>query len=141
MTYYIAKEVILFLTKFSAKPKPEWHPCFRECSSDPTTFKTCGYNFTLEYFWTLSKACYDCPNNTKDCSRIDCIPGDGVKRGIATVNRMMPGPSIRVRRISVYLCKLVSNLIRLILLGRLIIESKGNSNFQCYFQTFYGISS
>ncbi|ODN01041.1 L-ascorbate oxidase, partial [Orchesella cincta] len=74
----------------------ESHPCFRECSSDPSTRMTCGYNFTLEYFWILSKACYDCPNVTSDCSRYDCIAADGVKRAIAVVNRIMPGPAIRV---------------------------------------------
>ncbi|OXA57027.1 L-ascorbate oxidase [Folsomia candida] len=75
---------------------PERHPCYRECSSDPLKSMTCGYNFTLEYFWVLSKACYECPNITSDCSRFDCIPADGVKRAIAVVNRMMPGPAIRV---------------------------------------------
>lgn len=53
----------------------ESHPCFRPCSSDPSTQMTCGYNFTLEYFWLLSKACYDCPKTQSDCSRYDCIPG------------------------------------------------------------------
>jgi hypothetical protein len=76
---------------------PDKHPCYRECSSDPATRMTCGYNFTMEYFWVLSKACYDCPNVTSDCSRFDCIPADGVRRGIAVVNRMMPGPAIRVK--------------------------------------------
>ena len=74
----------------------ESHPCLRECSSDPSTHMTCGYNFTLEYFWILSKACYECPNVSADCSRYDCIPADGVKRAIAVVNRIMPGPAIRV---------------------------------------------
>jgi len=60
---------------------------------------TCGYNFTLEHYQVMSKACYDCPNKLSDCSRLDCIPADGVDRAIAVVNRIMPGPSIRVRKI------------------------------------------
>lgn len=74
----------------------ERHPCSRDCSAETQTPMTCGYNFTIEEFWVLSTACKSCPNVTDDCSLPDCIPADGVKRSVTVVNRMLPGPPIRV---------------------------------------------
>ncbi|ESO96136.1 hypothetical protein LOTGIDRAFT_231844 [Lottia gigantea] len=71
------------------------HPCKRECQDDGKPM-TCVYDFTLEYYYTLSKACYDCPRNITDCYRPHCVPADGVSRSIITVNRMLPGPGIHV---------------------------------------------
>ncbi|KAG7173014.1 laccase-11-like, partial [Homarus americanus] len=45
---------------------------------------------------TDARACYDCPRNTTDCHRPECIPGDGFKRRILVVNKQMPGPPIQV---------------------------------------------
>lgn len=56
----------------------------------------CEYNFTVEYYHTLAKACFDCPYNATDCDRPHCVAADGTKRGIITVNRMVPGPGIHV---------------------------------------------
>ncbi|XP_056642031.1 uncharacterized protein LOC130448620 [Diorhabda sublineata] len=71
------------------------NPCKRNCilGSPPMI---CRYQFDVEYYHTLSKACFDCPYNITDCFRKDCIPGDGTKRGIVTVNRKIPGPAIEV---------------------------------------------
>ena len=33
------------------------------------------------------KACYNCPHNISNCYLPHCVPGDGVERGIVTVNR------------------------------------------------------
>ncbi|XP_061163506.1 uncharacterized protein LOC133172595 isoform X2 [Saccostrea echinata] len=71
------------------------HACARECEEDGTPL-TCQYDFTIEYYYTLTQACYGCPYNTTDCFRPHCVAGDGVSRGIMTVNRMLPGPAIRV---------------------------------------------
>lgn len=57
---------------------------------------TCIYNFTLETYSTLSRACYNCPKNYSDCLRADCIAGDGVIKTIEVVNRQFPGPYIQV---------------------------------------------
>lgn len=57
---------------------------------------TCEYNFTIEYYFTLTKACNDCPFNKTDCERPHCIPADGTPRALITVNRMLPGPAIHV---------------------------------------------
>lgn len=58
----------------------------------------CVYNFTVEHYQTMSKACYSCPLNIEDCSREDCVHVDGTKRSVITVNRQLPGPSIEVKR-------------------------------------------
>ncbi|XP_072166693.1 uncharacterized protein [Diadema setosum] len=71
------------------------HECLRECEWPPAP-KHCRYNFTVEWNYVLSKACYDCPYNRTHCSRPHCIPLNGVRRPIITVNRMFPGPAIEV---------------------------------------------
>jgi len=56
----------------------------------------CKYFFTIEWYKSLSKACYDCPYNLTDCERPDCITANGVERALISVNRMLPGPAIQV---------------------------------------------
>lgn len=75
----------------------EKHPCSRICAKDALPM-LCHYNFVVEWYQTLSKACYDCPYVADDCERPHCIVGDGRKRPILVVNRQMPGPSIEVRK-------------------------------------------
>ncbi|XP_050537356.1 uncharacterized protein LOC126903292 [Daktulosphaira vitifoliae] len=75
--------------------EPEPHPCQRECVLNGPS-KTCQYHFKVEWYYTMSKACYDCPYNMTDCFRPDCIPADGVEKPIIVVNRSLPGPSIQV---------------------------------------------
>lgn len=91
------------------------HPCRRTCvKGEPPkecryTFVVCFMNYSsskilnlillftqMEWYETLSKACYECPFNTTDCYRPHCITGDGFRRSILVVNRMMPGPPIEV---------------------------------------------
>lgn len=71
------------------------HPCVRECKVGEKPM-VCKYTFVVEWYETLSNACFDCPSNMTDCQRPHCITGDGVRRSITVVNRMMPGPSIEV---------------------------------------------
>ncbi|KAF5305483.1 hypothetical protein FQA39_LY01574 [Lamprigera yunnana] len=71
------------------------HPCTRTCRKNDVPM-LCKYQFKLEWYQTLSKACYNCPFNIEDCKRPHCIPGDGNKRPVLVVNRQMPGPSIEV---------------------------------------------
>lgn len=73
----------------------EQSPCLRECKSNSPPME-CHYKFILEWYQTLSRACYDCPHNVTDCFRQDCVPADGTNRAILVVNRKMPGPSIQV---------------------------------------------
>jgi len=68
--------------------------CQREC--DGSQPQRCVYNFHIEYYFTMSKACFDCPHNVTDCDRHHCIAADGVERGVVVINRQLPGPSIQV---------------------------------------------
>ncbi|XP_068243053.1 uncharacterized protein [Palaemon carinicauda] len=68
--------------------------CYRKCM--PGDVRTCHFSFDVHLYQTMSRACYNCPRNATDCSRPECIPGDGIKRKIAVVNRQMPGPHIQV---------------------------------------------
>lgn len=68
--------------------------CFRKCIEGDT--RTCHFNFDVHLYQTMSRACYNCPRNATDCSRPECIAGDGVKRKIIVVNKQMPGPHIQV---------------------------------------------
>ncbi|XP_013407117.1 uncharacterized protein LOC106171353 [Lingula anatina] len=71
------------------------HPCARECKHGDTPM-ICEYDFTVEWYYVLSKACQDCPLNQTDCDSPECIAADGVQRAITVVNRRMPGPGIFV---------------------------------------------
>ncbi|KAM3962212.1 uncharacterized protein ACR2FA_003712 [Aphomia sociella] len=71
------------------------HPCQRECKEGEEPM-ICYYHFNLEWYQTMSKACFDCPYNLTDCSRPDCIPADGMNRPLNVVNRKMPGPAIEI---------------------------------------------
>lgn len=73
------------------------HPCQRECRTDEPP-RTCEYHFKVEWYYTMSKACYDCPYNLTDCYRPDCVPADGVEKPVIVINRSLPGPSIQVNR-------------------------------------------
>lgn len=70
--------------------------CQREC--DDGLARRCVYDFHIEYYYTMSKACYNCPHNQEDCNRHHCIAADGVERGVVAINRQLPGPSIQVRK-------------------------------------------
>lgn len=71
------------------------NPCKRNCVLGAPPM-ICRYNFEVENYHSLSKACYNCPLNITDCFRKDCVPADGTKRGIVTINRQLPGPAIEV---------------------------------------------
>jgi len=72
------------------------HPCARPCRSGESM--TCYYHMEAEWYSVLGKACYMCPLNITDCSRPFCIAGDGIERGIMTINREFPGHTISVCR-------------------------------------------
>uniref|UniRef100_A0A7G3ARV2 Putative multicopper oxidase n=1 Tax=Lutzomyia longipalpis TaxID=7200 RepID=A0A7G3ARV2_LUTLO len=71
------------------------HPCKRPCVEGAQPM-VCRYKFIIEWYETLSKACYNCPFNATDCFRPHCITGDGSRRSVLVVNRKMPGPAIDV---------------------------------------------
>jgi L-ascorbate oxidase len=67
----------------------------RPCNNKTSKMK-CEYNWTIEWYSVLSKACLDCPFNRKNCDQPHCVAGNGVPRPIVTINRMLPGPAIHV---------------------------------------------
>ena len=71
------------------------HPCIRKCSNDEKPM-VCEYEFVLETYSTLSRACAMCPQNPADCLREHCIAANGFQKLIYTANRLLPGPSIQV---------------------------------------------
>ncbi|KAK4308758.1 hypothetical protein Pmani_019558 [Petrolisthes manimaculis] len=70
------------------------HECERTCVVGDT--RTCMYEFHLEGYHTLGRACYDCPNTLSDCLREECVVGDGVAKPILAINKQLPGPDIQV---------------------------------------------
>ncbi|XP_065567197.1 uncharacterized protein LOC136031488 isoform X1 [Artemia franciscana] len=85
----------LFLIVLSLQNIALGNECLRPCIAEESPM-TCHYTFHIEYYATLTKACWDCPNNITDCSRHHCIAADGVHKGLVTINRQFPGPSIQV---------------------------------------------
>ncbi|NP_001155158.1 venom laccase precursor [Nasonia vitripennis] len=71
------------------------HPCHRECNDD-TVPMTCHYNFILDMYSSMSKACADCPFNLTDCFNPGCIPAEGKRKALYLVNQQLPGPAILV---------------------------------------------
>jgi hypothetical protein len=88
----------------------EKHPCARACREGSAPM-VCRYTFQLEWYYTMSKACYNCPLRLDDCNRMDCVVADGVRRPIVVVNRQMPGPSIEVSSESMHSFILKFNII------------------------------
>ena len=62
------------------------HPCDRVCKAGLPPME-CHFTFNVELYSTLSKACFNCPQNLTDCDREDCISGDGFKKSITVINR------------------------------------------------------
>lgn len=80
----------------------KYHPCQRQCSDEngrAVKSMACYYSFKVESYYSMSKACYNCPLNISDCFRLHCVPTDGRGRSIQVVNRQLPGPTIEVMSI------------------------------------------
>ncbi|XP_033096094.1 uncharacterized protein LOC117100492 isoform X2 [Anneissia japonica] len=89
-------------TKMQDKPTYEaatyfsdGNECKRECKW-PAEPAVCRFNFTVEWYYPLSKACFRCPHSLTDCNLPHCIALNGVKRPILVANRQLPGPMIQV---------------------------------------------
>uniref|UniRef100_A0A2C9K905 Plastocyanin-like domain-containing protein n=1 Tax=Biomphalaria glabrata TaxID=6526 RepID=A0A2C9K905_BIOGL len=71
------------------------HPCRRPCEENGLPH-VCQYDWIVENYFVMSKACHQCPFNLDHCSAPHCIAADGYAKGIKVANRMMPGPAIEV---------------------------------------------
>ena len=69
ITLYITDVILCANDKFT-----KTHECNRPCVEGGKT-KTCRYKFDVQWYLTMSKACYNCPFDQTDCFRGDCVPG------------------------------------------------------------------
>uniref|UniRef100_A0A336MJM4 CSON002551 protein n=1 Tax=Culicoides sonorensis TaxID=179676 RepID=A0A336MJM4_CULSO len=68
--------------------------CYRACTGQT---RTCYFKFVLEHYQAMGVACGKCAQGViEDCFNIHCIPVDGMERGVHSINRQVPGPSINV---------------------------------------------
>ena len=59
----------------------------------------------------MNRNCFDCKlNNTDDCFKPHCVSANGVNRAIKVVNRMLPGPAIRVCEADLVIVNTYNNL-------------------------------
>ncbi|KAJ8044291.1 Laccase-4 [Holothuria leucospilota] len=79
-------------------PNPDSPPvstsCDRICTHED--IKTCVFTWNVSYYYSLTRPCGNCPFDIADCYQNECIPLNGLKRPLVTVNRQVPGPKIVV---------------------------------------------
>lgn len=69
--------------------------CMRSC--EDTQPRVCYFNWVLEHYTAMGPACKACAwGNHPDCYHHACLTADGVERGVMSINRQIPGPSIQV---------------------------------------------
>uniref|UniRef100_A0A182NBB3 Uncharacterized protein n=1 Tax=Anopheles dirus TaxID=7168 RepID=A0A182NBB3_9DIPT len=69
--------------------------CLRQC--DKTHPRICHFSWTMEHYHVMGPACRDCARgNHADCYHPACITADGFERGVMSLNRRIPGPTISV---------------------------------------------
>lgn len=98
-----------FLHVNNYTPKQTFLSCDRPCHHLDWPM-ICRVKLILEPFHSLSKACSDCPINETSCLENHCISVDGHRRGILTVNRQLPGPSIQVCQNDILVVDVINRL-------------------------------
>ncbi|KAL9895317.1 uncharacterized protein ACN2A1_006056 [Glossina fuscipes fuscipes] len=69
--------------------------CKRDCM--PNQKRVCYFHFVLENYQAMGVACGKCAEGVEsDCYKPQCIIGDGVEKGVMSINRQIPGPDIQV---------------------------------------------
>ncbi|PSN45771.1 hypothetical protein C0J52_08060 [Blattella germanica] len=81
-------------TRYYLAPSNDTTDCTRECVKNDV--RVCYYHFEVENYAILTAACGNCINNHADCDLPQCISADGFEKGLISINRMLPGPSIQV---------------------------------------------
>ncbi|KAJ8044290.1 Laccase-4 [Holothuria leucospilota] len=93
------KSPLTYTTIEDQTPNPDSPPvstnCDRICST-PEDIRTCVFTWNVSYYYSLTWPCGNCPFDIADCYREECIPLNGLKRPLVTVNRQVPGPKIVV---------------------------------------------
>ncbi|XP_064095739.1 uncharacterized protein LOC135207812 [Macrobrachium nipponense] len=68
--------------------------CHRPCNESDK--RVCQFSMEIHLYQTMSRACYNCPSNTTDCERPECIAADGKRRMVVVADKTIPGPAIQV---------------------------------------------
>ncbi|KAJ9592210.1 hypothetical protein L9F63_001211 [Diploptera punctata] len=89
---YFQKDVVDSNYQFA--PNNDTTACMRDCVANDS--RICYYQFQVENYAVLTQACGNCVNNEEDCNLPQCVSADGFEKGIISVNRKLPGPSIQV---------------------------------------------
>ncbi|XP_058815633.1 uncharacterized protein LOC131679093 [Topomyia yanbarensis] len=91
----------LLMGSIHQRPEAQVFPgeqCDRSCSSREPP-RICYYKWSLESYASMGSACWDCMRgNRTHCFHPQCITGNGMERGMVSINRKMPGPPIIVCR-------------------------------------------
>ncbi|XP_055589939.1 uncharacterized protein LOC129742118 [Uranotaenia lowii] len=70
--------------------------CDRHCESDELP-RICYFKWMMENYAAMGTVCGDCiRGNRSDCFHPQCVTANGIERGIVSINRKVPGPSIVV---------------------------------------------
>ncbi|XP_058056326.1 uncharacterized protein LOC131207717 [Anopheles bellator] len=70
--------------------------CDRQCVSGEEPL-TCHFRWKLENFASMGSSCWRCAQgNRAHCFHRQCVTADGLERGVVTINRQIPGPTIHV---------------------------------------------
>lgn len=82
--------------------------CNRICK--PNQYRVCYFQFTLEHYHAMGPACGRCMKGiVEDCNNVQCIVGDGVEKGVMSINRKIPGPAIQVCKGDFIIVDVVNN--------------------------------
>ncbi|XP_058126511.1 uncharacterized protein LOC131281949 [Anopheles ziemanni] len=72
--------------------------CDRVCTENEVP-RICYFKWIAEHYAAMGSACGDCRwGNRSHCFHPQCVTADGMERGVLTLNRQIPGPTI-------YVCK------------------------------------
>uniref|UniRef100_A0AAG5DEL4 Uncharacterized protein n=1 Tax=Anopheles atroparvus TaxID=41427 RepID=A0AAG5DEL4_ANOAO len=72
--------------------------CDRVCT-DHEVPRVCYFQWIAEHYAAMGSACGDCRwGNRSHCFHPQCVTADGMERGVLSLNRQIPGPTI-------YVCK------------------------------------
>ncbi|KAL5012009.1 hypothetical protein ScPMuIL_010560 [Solemya velum] len=85
------------------------HPCDRECVQGESY--VCIYDFYIHNYHTFTADCGDCPFTQSDCFNPACVSANGHRKGIVTVNKMIPGPPIHACKMDTLVINVHNHMI------------------------------
>ncbi|KAI8434746.1 hypothetical protein MSG28_003267 [Choristoneura fumiferana] len=86
---------VVVVVYYTPMPEEYFEDCDRECHELDWPM-ICRVKLVIEVYKTLSKSCGSCTeNNEEECPAM-CISADGRERGVLTINRELPSPTLHV---------------------------------------------